>query len=114
MLPLVDKPLIQYTVEKRWLLALKDIIVITGRGKRGLKITSIVPSSWKKIERHRQESGAPSNPTDLEPRELLLRAAIQPGLGHAVLCAQHLIGDEPFAVILGMRSLTPMFQGLHN
>ena len=35
MLPLVDKPLIQYTVEKRWLLALKDIIVITGRGKRG-------------------------------------------------------------------------------
>ena len=52
-----------------------------------MKITSIVPSSWKKIERHRQESGAPSNPTDLEPRELLLRAAIQPGLGHAVLCA---------------------------
>lgn len=102
MLPLVDKPLIQYAVEEAVSSGIREIIVITGRGKRA-------------IEDHFDRSfELEHNLTGKEKVEQLkairrisdlanLCYVRQPealGLGHAVLCARHLVGNEPFAVIL--------------
>ena len=71
MLPIVDKPTIQYIIEEALASGIEDILIITGRSKRAdIRIHYI-----------RQK----------EPR----------GLGHAILCAKQFIGDEPFAVLLG-------------
>ena len=103
MLPLVDKPLIQYTVEEAVASGIEDIIVITGRGKRAIEdhfdrsveLEENLKSTGKSQVLHqiRQISNL-ANFCYVRQSEAL-------GLGHAVLCAQHLIGDEPFAVILG-------------
>ena len=103
MLPLVDKPLIQYTVEEAVASGIEDIIVITGRGKRAIEdhfdrsveLEENLKSGGKSqvLNQIRQISNL-ANFCYVRQSEAL-------GLGHAVLCAQHLIGDEPFAVILG-------------
>ena len=77
MLPLVDKPMIQYVVEEAVASGLSEIIIVTGRGKRA-------------IEDH-SELGSVAYVRQREPL----------GLGHAILCARSLVGDEPFAVFLG-------------
>ncbi|MGH7255186.1 MAG: UTP--glucose-1-phosphate uridylyltransferase GalU [Nitrospirales bacterium] len=103
MLPIVDKPLIQYAVEEAVASGIQDIIVITGRGKRAIEdhfdrsfeLEENLRSSGKKglLAEIRQISEL-ANVCYVRQKEAL-------GLGHAVLCAQHLVGDEPFAVILG-------------
>ncbi|MFN3680751.1 MAG: UTP--glucose-1-phosphate uridylyltransferase GalU [Nitrospira sp.] len=103
MLPLVDKPLIQYAVEEAVASGIEDIIVITGRGKRAIEdhfdrsveLEENLKSAGKSQMLHqiRQISTLANFCYVRQPEAL--------GLGHAVLCAQHLIGDEPFAVILG-------------
>lgn len=103
MLPLVDKPLIQYTVEEAVASGIEDIIVVTGRGKRAIEdhfdrsveLEDNLKGTGKSQVLHqiRQISNLANFCYVRQPEAL--------GLGHAVLCAQHLIGDEPFAVILG-------------
>ncbi len=103
MLPLVDKPLIQYTVEEAVASGIEDIIIITGRGKRAIEdhfdrsveLEDNLKGSGKSQMLHqiRQISNLANFCYVRQPEAM--------GLGHAVLCAQHLIGDEPFAVILG-------------
>jgi len=103
MLPIVDKPLIQYAVEEAVNAGITDLIFITGRGKRAIE--DHFDKAYE-LEAELQAHG--KNKLLKEVRGLLpegvsctyIRQAEALGLGHAVLCARHLIGDEPFAVIL--------------
>ncbi len=103
MLPIVDKPTIQYIIEEAAAAGVEDIIVVTGRNKRS-------------IEDHFDRSIELEMELEKGGKEELLKIARaipeianihfirqkQPlGLGHAVLTASHFIGDEPFAVLLG-------------
>lgn len=103
MLPLVDKPLIQYTVEEAVASGIEDIIVVTGRGKRAIE-----DHFDRSVELEETLKGAGKSQILHQIQQIsnlanfcYVRQSEQLGLGHAVLCAQHLIGDEPFAVILG-------------
>jgi UTP--glucose-1-phosphate uridylyltransferase len=103
MLPLVDKPLIQYAVEEAVASGIEDIIIITGRGKRAIE--DHFDRSFE-LEENLKGNGKAQILKDLRRISELANFCYvrQPealGLGHAVLCAQHLIGEEPFAVILG-------------
>ena len=103
MLPLVDKPLIQYAVEEAVASGIEDIIVITGRGKRAIE--DHFDRSFE-LEENLKGNGKAQLLKDIQDISRLANFCYvrQPealGLGHAVLCARHLIGDEPFAVILG-------------
>jgi UTP--glucose-1-phosphate uridylyltransferase len=103
MLPIVDKPLIQYAVEEAVGAGITDLIFITGRGKRAIE--DHFDKAYE-LEAELQAHG--KNKLLKEVRNLLpegvscayVRQAEALGLGHAVLCARHLVGDEPFAVIL--------------
>jgi UTP--glucose-1-phosphate uridylyltransferase len=103
MLPIVDKPLIQYAVEEAVAAGITDLIFITGRGKRAIE--DHFDKAYE-LEAELQAHG--KNKLLKEVRGLLpdgvvcayVRQAEALGLGHAVLCARHLVGDEPFAVIL--------------
>jgi UTP--glucose-1-phosphate uridylyltransferase len=103
MLPIVDKPLIQYAVEEAVAAGITDLIFITGRGKRAIE--DHFDKAYE-LEAELQAHG--KNKLLKEVRNLLpegvscayVRQAEALGLGHAVLCARHLVGDEPFAVIL--------------
>src|SRR5512136_1992473 len=103
MLPLVDKPIIQYVVEEAVAAGLTNIIIVTGRGKNAIEDHFDV--SYE-LERMLEERGK----TDLleEVRAITrlitvcyVRQGESIGLGHAVLMARDLVGDEPFAVMLG-------------
>jgi len=103
MLPLVDKPLIQYAVEEAVASGIEDIIIITGRGKRAIE--DHFDRSFE-LEENLKGNGKAQLLKDIRAISRLANFCYvrQPealGLGHAVLCAQHLIGEEPFAVILG-------------
>lgn len=103
MLPIVDKPLIQYAVEEAIDAGITEMIFITGRNKRAiedhfdkayeLEAELSARGKTKTIEQLR--GILPSNVTCVYTRQ-----AEALGLGHAVLCASSVVGDEPFAVIL--------------
>ncbi len=103
MLPLVDKPLIQYVVEEAVASGIRQIIIITGRGKRAIEdhfdisfeLEEILKQTGKK--RLLPELRNISEMADF----CYIRQSQPQGLGHALLCAKHVIGDEPFAVMLG-------------
>ena len=103
MLPIVDKPLIQYAAEEAVAAGITDLIFVTGRGKRAIE--DHFDKAYE-LEAELQAHG--KNKLLKEVRNLLpegvscayVRQAEALGLGHAVLCARHLVGDEPFAVIL--------------
>jgi UTP--glucose-1-phosphate uridylyltransferase len=103
MLPLVDKPIIQYVIEEAVAAGLTNIIIVTGRGKNAIEDHFDV--SYE-LERLLEERGK----TDLLEQVRAISSMItvsyvrqgeQLGLGHAVLMARDLVGDEPFAVMLG-------------
>ena len=103
MLPIVDKPLIQYAVEEAVGAGFTDLIFITGRGKRAIE--DHFDKAYE-LEAELQAHG--KNKLLKEVRGLLpqgvtcvyIRQAEALGLGHAVLCAEPVIGDQPFAVLL--------------
>ncbi|MGR9107642.1 MAG: UTP--glucose-1-phosphate uridylyltransferase GalU [Gammaproteobacteria bacterium] len=103
MLPVVDKPLIQYAVEEAVAAGIEVIIFITGRTKRSIAdhFDKAYELETELEQRQKHETLAtvrnivPANVTCVD-----IRQAQALGLGHAVLCAKPLIGDEPFAVIL--------------
>jgi UTP--glucose-1-phosphate uridylyltransferase len=103
MLPIVDKPLIQYAVEEAVAAGVTDLIFITGRGKRAIE-----DHFDKAYELEAELQAAGKAKLLKEVRGLLppgvncvyVRQGEALGLGHAVLCARHLVNEEPFAVIL--------------
>lgn len=103
MLPVVDKPLIQYAVEEAYAAGIRQMIFVTGRNKRAIEdhfdtayeLESELETAGKKELLELVHSVAPDDmfcSFVRQPRSL--------GLGHAVLCAEHLVGDEPFGVLL--------------
>ena len=103
MLPVVDKPAIQYVVEEAAAAGLNDILLVTGRGKGAIE------DHFDRAPELEQALEAKGDDKRLarvrEPDELALIHSIRQGaprgLGHAVLCAAKHVGDHPFAVLLG-------------
>jgi UTP--glucose-1-phosphate uridylyltransferase len=103
MLPIVDKPLIQYAVEEAYSAGIRDMIFVTGRNKRAIEdhfdTAYELESELEKAEKHELLALVRS----VQPDDMTIAFVRQPrslGLGHAVLCAEHLVGNEPFAVLL--------------
>jgi UTP--glucose-1-phosphate uridylyltransferase len=103
MLPIVDKPLIQYAVEEAQAAGIEEFIFVTGRGKSAIEdhfdqsaeLTQQLKDKGKEAEAAAMESWIPA------PGQVAYTRQQEPlGLGHAVWCARHLVGDEPFAVLL--------------
>lgn len=114
MLPLVDKPLIQYAVEEAVASGIEDIIVVTGRGKRAIEDHF---DRSVELEENLKGNGKAQLLSQMRHISNLanfcyVRQSEALGLGHAVLCAQRLIGDEPFAVILGDEIIDAQVPGL--
>ncbi|OGL38180.1 MAG: UTP--glucose-1-phosphate uridylyltransferase [Candidatus Schekmanbacteria bacterium RBG_16_38_11] len=103
MLPLVDKPLIQYVVEEAKASGIEEIIIVTGRGKRAIEdhFDSSVELEYELFEKKRfdllEEIKNISNMVTFA----YTRQKKALGLGHAILCAEPIVGNEPFAVFLG-------------
>jgi UTP--glucose-1-phosphate uridylyltransferase len=119
MLPIVDKPTIQYIVEEAMASGIEDIIIVTGKGKRSIEDHfDFAPE----LEQNLIEKGKlelldkvrySTNLVDIH----YIRQKEPKGLGHAVWCARNFIGDEPFAVLLGddiVQSETPCLRQLMN
>jgi len=103
MLPLVDKPLIQYCVEEAIASGIEDIIIITGRGKTAIEDHF---DTSKELELLLEEKGKPDLLKMVRDISNLVKFSYTRqkealGLGHAILCAKDLVGNEPFAVFLG-------------
>lgn len=102
MLPIVDKPTIQYIVEEALASGIEEILIITGRSKRAiedhfdrsieLELNLENSGKTKELEMVKEISGI---------RIHYIRQKEPRGLGHAILCAKQFVGDEPFAVLLG-------------
>ncbi|MCU1459705.1 MAG: UDP-glucose pyrophosphorylase [Actinomycetia bacterium] len=103
MLPVVDKPAIQYVVEEAARAGLTDILVITGRGKRAIE--DHFDRNFE-LEHYLEESGKTDLLKEVQVTSELadmhyIRQRDPLGLGHAVSVARQHVGDEPFAVLLG-------------
>lgn len=103
MLPVVDKPLIQYAVEECAASGIENVIFVTGRRKNAIEDHF---DSQPELERFLEDKGKPEQAEMV--REIhggihfsYTRQSEALGLGHAVLTARELVGDEPFAVLLG-------------
>ncbi|SFI28189.1 UTP--glucose-1-phosphate uridylyltransferase [Paenibacillus sp. UNC496MF] len=102
MLPIVDKPTIQYIVEEAIASGIEDIIVVTGKGKRAIEdhfdiAFELEQSLLEKGKLDILKKVQQSSNVELH----YIRQKEAKGLGHAVWCARNFIGDEPFAVLLG-------------
>jgi len=103
MLPIVDKPLIQYAAEEAVLAGIDTLIFITGRNKRSIEdhfdkayeLETELEADGKNTMLNMVQNILPSNVNCI-----YIRQSEPLGLGHAVLCAEPVVGDEPFAVIL--------------
>jgi UTP--glucose-1-phosphate uridylyltransferase len=103
MMPVVDKPLIQYAVEEAAEAGIELMIIITGRNKRAIedhfdRVPELEQELLAKGKHELYEALHSATPEGVS--FVFIRQSEQLGLGHAVLCAQPVVGDEPFAVIL--------------
>jgi UTP--glucose-1-phosphate uridylyltransferase len=103
MLPLVDKPLIQYIVEEAAAAEIRDVIVITSRGKRAIEDHFDVSHELEEALRQADKTGLLQEVRQISELAnfCYIRQRQMRGLGDAILCARHVTGDEPFAVMLG-------------
>ena len=101
MLPVVDKPLIQYAVDEAREAGIEEMIFVTGRGKSAIEdhfdisyeLESTLTERGKSLDAIASTRFAPGAVVYVRQQEAI-------GLGHAVWCARHIIGDEPFAIFL--------------
>ncbi|MCP4327383.1 MAG: UTP--glucose-1-phosphate uridylyltransferase GalU [Alphaproteobacteria bacterium] len=103
MLPVVDKPLIQYAVEEARSAGIEDIIFVTGRGKYAIEDHFDKSDQLEDVLRARGKHDLYSSVAEMLPGPGRIAYTRQPeplGLGHAVWCARSLVGEEPFAVLL--------------
>ncbi|MDO9308912.1 MAG: UTP--glucose-1-phosphate uridylyltransferase GalU [Deltaproteobacteria bacterium] len=103
MLPLIDKPLVQYVVEEAVASGIQQILFVTGRGKRNIEDHFDISVE---LEAHLYDKGKERELSDVrEIAEMVdifyVRQRQALGLGHAILCAKDFVGNEPFAVLLG-------------
>jgi len=110
MLPVVDKPLIQYAVEEAAAAGITDMIFITGRGKRSIEDHFDKAYELEAELTARGKTALLEAVKDAVPKGIncvYIRQAEPLGLGHAVLCARSVVGDEPFAVLLADDLMRP-------
>jgi len=103
MLPVVDKPLIQYAVEEAAAAGIEDFIFVTGRAKQAIEDHFDISFELEKTLRERGADDRLAEMRAARPgpgRVAYTRQGEPLGLGHAVWCARNLVGDEPFAVLL--------------
>ena len=109
MLPVVDKPAIQYVVEEAVAAGLTDVLMVTGRNKGSLE--DHFDRAWE-LEATLEAKGDTERLRRVRESTVLadvhyVRQGAPQGLGHAVLCARHHVGHEPFAVLLGDDLIDP-------
>jgi len=103
MMPIVDKPLIQYAVEEAVAAGITDMIFVTGRSKRAIEDHFDKAYELESELEYRGKTELLEFVRNMIPRDINCIYIRQPealGLGHAVLCARPAVGDEPFAVLL--------------
>ena len=103
MLPVVDKPLIQYAVEEALNAGIQDIIFVTGKGKQAIEdhFDHYCELEHTLMARNKVTLLNELNTLVPESGTLVYTRQNEPlGLGHAIWCARHVVGDEPFAVLL--------------
>jgi UTP--glucose-1-phosphate uridylyltransferase len=103
MLPVVDKPLVQYAVEEAYAAGIRHVVFVTGRNKRAIE--DHFDTAYE-LETELEAAGKAqllSLVRSVQPDDMVFSYVRQPrslGLGHAVQCAEHIIGRDPFAVLL--------------
>ena len=103
MLPVVDKPLIQYAVEEAYAAGIRHMIFVTGRNKRAIEDHFDTAYELENELEVANKLDLLALVRSVQPADMDFSYVRQPrslGLGHAVLCAEHLVGNEPFAVLL--------------
>lgn len=103
MLTLLDRPLIQHAVDEARAAGIEQFIFVTSRGKEALEDHFDSNHDLKRIleQRGKKQALEILQSTEIDSGDLLFTRQREPlGLGHAVWCARHLVGDEPFAILL--------------
>jgi len=103
MLPLIDKPLVQYVVEEAVASGIDHILFVTGRGKRAIEDHFDISFELEAIlhEKNKTEELSQVRKIAEMVNIFYVRQRQALGLGHAILCAREFVGNEPFAVLLG-------------
>lgn len=109
MLPLVDKPVVQYLVEEAVAAGIEEIILVVSRSKRSIEDHF---DSFPELEHILEHKGKHKELEELRHTQTMasyvsVRQSEPLGLGHAILCAKDLVGDEPFLVMLGDELVAP-------
>lgn len=101
MLPVVDRPLIQYAVDEAIEAGIETMVFVNGRGKAAIEDHFDMAYELERTQADRGKSMAALEGSRLTPGDAVFVRQQEPrGLGHAIWCARHVIGDEPFAIIL--------------
>ena len=101
MLPVVDRPLIQYAVDEAHEAGIEEMIFVTGRGKSAIEDHFDIAYELERTMADRGKDLSVLAPTRLGPGNCAYVRQQEPlGLGHAIWCARHIVGDEPFAIFL--------------
>ena len=114
MLPVVDKPLIQYAVEEAAEAGIEEFIFVTGRGKSAIEDHFDHSTELEQLLQSRDKTEALDIIRDMlhQPGSVAYIRQQQPaGLGHAIWCARHLVADEPVAVLLADDLIKPAADG---
>ena len=101
MLPIVDRPLIQYAVDEAREAGIEQMIFVTGRGKAAIEDHFDIAFELERTMSERGKDLSVLEPTRLGPGNCAYVRQQEPlGLGHAIWCARDIVGDEPFAIFL--------------
>jgi len=101
LLPIVDRPLIQYAVDEAREAGIEQMIFVTGRGKTAIVEHFDVAYELETTMNERGKSLSVLEPTRARPGDIItVRQQVPMGLGHAIWCARAIVGDEPFAIML--------------
>jgi UTP--glucose-1-phosphate uridylyltransferase len=101
MLPIIDRPLIQYAVDEAREAGIEQMIFVTGRGKTAIVEHFDIAYELETTMKDRGKDLSALEPTRLTPGNLVtVRQQVPLGLGHAIWCARAIIGDDPFAILL--------------
>ncbi len=101
LLPIVDRPLIQYAVDEAREAGIEQMIFVTGRGKTAIVEHFDVAYELESTMSERGKDMGVLDPTRATPGDIItVRQQVPMGLGHAIWCARAIVGDEPFAIFL--------------
>jgi UTP--glucose-1-phosphate uridylyltransferase len=101
LLPIVDRPLIQYAVDEAIEAGIEQMIFVTGRGKGAIEDHFDIAYELEATQRERGKDVSALEGTRLKPGNAVFVRQQEPlGLGHAIWCARDIVGDEPFAILL--------------